>query len=262
MKYFNWVLGRWDCNINSCLFISQLFFVYCKILFLRLAFYRNPTHPQTLICFSSFQSFHRRRFDNGHEWPTKTDITENSNLTEKTPTNPPIDVGVTRRPNFRPFSPEPQNTERNEEEEATSITCLSPDRSETPTKNTEKKIENKIESHPNIELNKVDNEPSTPPPPESSMTSFSSPQSSNSDILTPTESNFCSSLNKIGVSNDSAFSTSSSNNKIGFSNESNFFSSNKVGHSSGMMIPPGLLYPASMLYMSQYMNPYLQVRLG
>jgi hypothetical protein len=217
------------------------------------------------LFFSSFQPFHRRRFDNGHEWPTKSDLTENSNLTEKTSTNPTIDVGVNRRPNFRPFSPEPQNTERNEEEEATSITCLSPDRSETPTKNIENKIENKIEkkieSHPNIELNKTDNEPSTPPPPESSMTSFSSPQSSNSDILTPNDSNFCSSSNKIGLSNESAFSTSS-NNKIGLTNDSNFFSSNKVGHSSGMMIPPGLLYPASMLYMSQYMNPYLQVRLG
>jgi hypothetical protein len=215
------------------------------------------------FCFSSFQPFHRRRFDNGHEWPTKSDLTENTNLTEKTSTNTPIDVGVIRRPNFRPFSPEPQNTEHIEEEEATSITCLSPDRSETPTINkTENKIKNKIESHQNIE-NKIDNEPSTPPPPESSITSFSSPQSSsNSDILTPTESNFCSSSNKIGVSNDSAFSTSSSNNKIGLPNESNFFCSNKVGHSSGMMIPPGLLYPASMLYMSQYMNPYLQVRFG
>jgi len=121
----------------------------------------------------------------------RTDVLTNKEHQKGEENSPSVELFS--RPKFRPFSTEPHKvdndpkTNENEKEDGddkSSITCLSPSRSEvlTPPPTT-------ISSTKMVE---IENERSTsrnesslgvvspPPPPESSLTSFSSPQSSSS----------------------------------------------------------------------------------
>ena len=107
------------------------------------------------------QPFHRRRFDNGFEfkdWPKKSEsIFSENKMSEKengdnfeengSSISPKSSIDVISRPNFRPFLSEPQNMETDKDDKS-SLTCLSPDRSEcqTPTNLIEKTPTNLAEN--------------------------------------------------------------------------------------------------------------------
>ena len=101
-------------------------------------------------------------------------------------------VDLTSRPRFRPFSTEPPKVENDpqtmetdkEDDDKSSITCLSPSRSECLTPPPTKISSTKMVERENERSTSRNESPlgvvSPPPPPESSLTSFSSPQSSSS----------------------------------------------------------------------------------
>ena len=119
----------------------------------------------------------------------RTDVLANKEFQKSDDNSSNVDL--TSRPRFRPFSTEPpkvendpQTMETDKEDDKSSITCLSPSRSECLTPPPTKISSTKMVERENERSTSRNESPlgvvSPPPPPESSLTSFSSPQSSSS----------------------------------------------------------------------------------